>query len=96
MFDFLKTASRIFVILAIVSTILIIPVLAYLHGYQLRFSLNKHPFITFCIIGLLMLQPISFICLAVLTRNLRKNLFDYDLETFKRIKDIAKKETFNP
>ena len=96
MFDLLKTISRIFIVLAIVSTILLVPVFAYLHDYQLTFSLDKHPIIMLCISGLLILQPFSFMLLAVLTRGLAKTFFRYDLGIDKRIKDYCKKETLNP
>ena len=96
MFDCLKTMSRVFVVLAIISTLLLIPVVVYLHDYQLEFDLNKHPVVMFSILGLLISQPISFICLAVLTRGLAKTFFRYDLGIDKRIKDYCKKETLNP
>lgn len=96
MFDFFKTMSRIFAVLAIISALLLIPVVVYLHDYQLEFDLNKHPVVMLSILGLLILQPFVFICLAVLTRSIAKNLFDYDLNIEKRIKDYCKKETLNP
>lgn len=96
MFDYLKTMSRVFAAFAIISTVFLIPVLAYLHDYQLEFFLDKHPIIMLCILGLLMFQSISFMLLAVLTRGLAKTFFRYDLGIDKRIKDYCKKETPNP
>lgn len=93
MFDFLKTASRVFVVLAIVCTILLIPVFIYLHDYQLEFSLNKHPIVMLCVLGLLILQPISFAMLAGITRVLEKKLFRYDLKIHKKIKDVESKQS---
>ena len=84
MFDVLKTASKVFVALAIISGLLLIPVFAYLHDYQLEFDLNKHPVIAICIVGLLILQPIVFASLAVLTSKLNKALFAYDLNLHKK------------
>lgn len=88
MFDFLKTLSKVFVALAIISTILLIPVLAYLHDYQLEFSLNKHPVVTICVVGSLILQPITFAILAAATRAMEKKLFDHDLEIHKKMQKL--------
>ena len=88
MFAFLKTISKVFVALAIISTMLLIPVLVYLHDYQLEFSLDKHPIVTICVVGLLILQPITFAILAAATRALEKNLFDHDLEIHQKMQKL--------
>ena len=84
MYGFLKNISRTFLILAAVSTVFLIPVFAYLHDYLLEFNFDKNPVVLVCILGFLILQPVSYIFLAVFMRKLEKRLFVLDLEVSKK------------
>ena len=90
MYCFLKNISRTFLMLAAVSMVFLIPVFVYLHDYLLEFDFNKNPVVLVCILGLLILQPVSYIFLAVFMRKLEKQLFALDLEVTKKNRNAEK------